>query len=78
MDAQQNPRLHEWLALGKQSGQIREARTVVLAYCLDEHAVLPWIRDVVQGRMTEANALVFMEHDIYFGSEGSGETQSLS
>jgi hypothetical protein len=51
MDAQQNSRLHDWIAMGKQSGQIREARTVVLAYCMDEHAVLPWIVDVVQGRM---------------------------
>ena len=78
MNTQQNSRLHEWIALGKQSGQIREARTVVLAYCMDEHAVLPWIVDVAQGRMTEENALVFMERVIHFGTEGSGETQSLS
>jgi hypothetical protein len=78
MNVQQNSRLHEWIAMGKQSGKIREARTVVLAYCMDEHAVLPWIVDVAQGRMTEANALVFMERVIHFGTEGSGETQSLS
>ena len=64
--------------MGKQSGKIREARTVVLAYCMDEHTVLPWIVDVVKGRMTEENALIFMERVIYFGTEGSGETQSLS
>lgn len=64
MNAYQNLRLHEWIAIGKQAGKIREARTVVLAYCMDEHAVLPWIVDVVNGRMTEENALVFMERDI--------------
>ena len=78
MNVQQNSRLHEWIAIGKQSGQIREARTVVLAYCIDEHAVLPWIVDVVQGRMTEENAQVFMERVIHFGTEGSHETESLS
>ena len=78
MNVQQNSRLHEWIAMGKQSGKIREARTVVLAYCMDEHAVLPWIVDVAQGRMTEETALVFMERVIHFGTEGSGETQSLS
>ena len=43
MNAHQDSRLHEWIAIGKQSGNIREARTVVLAYCIDERAVLPWI-----------------------------------
>ena len=78
MNVHQNSRLHEWIAIGKQSGNIREARTVVLAYCMDERAVLPWIMDVVQGRMMEANALVFMERVIDFGTEGSGEPRSLS
>jgi hypothetical protein len=78
MDTHQNPRLHEWIAFGKQSGKIRETRTVVLAYCMDERAVLPWIMDVVQGRMTEANALAFMERVIDFGTEGSSETLPLS
>ena len=64
MNAHQNSRLHEWIANGKQSGKIREARTVVLAYCMDERAVLPWIMDVVNGRMTEENAQVFMERVI--------------
>jgi hypothetical protein len=63
--------------LGKQSGNIRETRTVVLAYSINERAVLPWIMDVVQGHMTEANALGFMERVIDFGIEGSDETLSL-
>jgi hypothetical protein len=74
MNVQQKSRLHEWIAMGKQSGQIREARTVVLAYCMDEHAVLPWIVDVVEGRVAEEKALVFMERVIHSGTEGSGET----
>jgi hypothetical protein len=78
MDAQQNLGLHEWIAMGKQSGKIREARTVVLAYCMDEDTVLPLIVNVVEGRMAEENALVFMERVIDLGTEGSRETQSLS
>jgi hypothetical protein len=41
---------------------------------MDERAVLPWIVNVVEGRMAEENALVFMERVIDFGTEGSGET----
>ena len=78
MDIHQSSRLHDWIAQGKQSGQICQARTVILAYCMDEHAVLPLIVNVVEGRMTEADALTFMERVIYFGTEGSSETQSLS
>ncbi|MBI5959600.1 MAG: hypothetical protein HY866_12740 [Chloroflexi bacterium] len=64
--------------MGKQSGKIRETRTVVLAYCMDEHAVLPWIVDVVNGNMTEESALDYMERVIFWGTEGSSEKQSLS
>jgi hypothetical protein len=78
VNARQNLRLHEWLMIGKQSGNIRETRTVVLAYSITERIVLPWIMDVVQGHMTEANALDFMERVIDFGMEGSSETLSLS
>ena len=78
MSDDQNARLHEWIAIGKQSGQIREARTVVLAYCMDEQTALPLIVDVVKGQMTEEHALIFLERVIYYGTEGSGETQSLS
>jgi hypothetical protein len=74
MSAHQDLGLHEWISMGKQSGKIREARTVALAYCMDERAVLPWIVNVVEWRMAEENALVFMERVIDFGTEGSGET----
>jgi hypothetical protein len=78
MDTDQNPRLHDWIAIGKQSGKIREARTVMLAYCLDERTVLPLIADVAQGRTTEEKAQVFMENVIYLDTEGSGQTESQS
>jgi len=78
MSVYQDLGLDEWIATGKQSGKIREARTVVLAYCMDERTVLPLIADIVEGRMAEENALVFMERVIDFGTEGSRETQSLS
>lgn len=76
MNAHQDLRLHEWILIGKQSGAIREARTVVLAYCMDEYAVLPWIMEVAQGRMTEETALAFMERVIDSGTQGAGETQA--
>jgi hypothetical protein len=68
MNAYQNLRLHEWIAIGKASGKIREARTVVLAYCLDEREALPWIADVVRGRASEENAVVCMERAIRWAS----------
>ncbi|MBI5957634.1 MAG: hypothetical protein HY866_02795 [Chloroflexi bacterium] len=64
MGAHQDSRLHEWIARGKETGKFRETRTVVLAYCMDERTVLPWIVDVVKGRMTEENALSLMERVI--------------
>ena len=78
MNEHQNLRLHEWIAMGKQCGKIRESRTVVLAYCMDERTVLPWIVDVVKGHMPEEKVLVFMEQVLHFGTEGSGETLPLS
>jgi hypothetical protein len=78
MNDRQILRLHEWIAMGKQCGKIREVRTVVLAYYMDELTVLPLIADVVQGGITEENALAFMEQVIHFGTEGSGDTLRLS
>jgi hypothetical protein len=66
MNGYQNLRLYEWIAIGKQSGKIRDARTVVLAYCMDEREALPWIVDIVSGQATEQNALVFMERAIQY------------
>jgi hypothetical protein len=66
MNAYQNLRLYEWIDMGKQSGKIREARTVVLAYCMDEREALPWIADIVRGQTTEENAAVFMERVLQY------------
>lgn len=66
MNTYQNLRLHEWLDMGKQAGKIREARTVVLAYCMDEREALPWIADIVRGRASEQEALVFMERVLQY------------
>jgi hypothetical protein len=66
MNAYQNLRLYEWIAIGKQSGKIRDARTVVLAYCMDEREALPWIADIVNGQTAEQDALIFMERAIQY------------
>ena len=66
MNAYQNLRLHEWIAKGKESGKIRDARTVVLAYCMDEREALPWIADIVRGQASEQHALIFMERVIQY------------
>jgi hypothetical protein len=66
VNAYQNLRLHEWIAMGKESGRIQDARTVVLAYCMDEREALPWIADIVRGHTSEQNALIFMERAIQY------------
>lgn len=57
----QNMRLHEWIALGRESGRIANVNTVVLAYCMDERDAMAWIADIVSGKATENEAIVFME-----------------
>ncbi len=66
MNAYQNLRLYEWIDIGKQIGKIREARTVVLAYCMDEREALPWIADIVRGQTSEEAAQVFMARAIQY------------
>jgi hypothetical protein len=48
MNAYQNLRLYEWIDIGKASGKIREARTVALAYCMDERDALIFMERVLQ------------------------------
>ncbi len=57
----QNLRLHEWIELGRASGKIADVNTVVLAYCMDEHDALAWVADIVKGRASESEAMMFME-----------------
>lgn len=60
----QNLRLHEWIALGRESGLINNVNTVLLAYCMDERDAMPWIADIVNGNTTESKAIVFMERAV--------------
>jgi len=66
MNSYQNLRLHEWIAAGRASGRIRDVQTVVLAYCMDEREALVWIADIVKGRTSEKDALVFMERALQY------------
>lgn len=66
MNSYQNLKLHEWIAVGRESGKIRDVQTVVLAYCMDEREALAWIADIVKGQTTERDALVFMERAIQY------------
>lgn len=63
-NAYQNLRLHEWIALGRESGRISNVNTVLLAYCMDERDAMPWIADIVNGKTTESKAIVFMERAV--------------
>lgn len=62
----QNLRLHDWIAQGKETGTISDVRTVVLAYCMDEHEAMAWIADIVKGHTSESEALIFMERAIQY------------
>jgi hypothetical protein len=66
LNTYQNMRLYEWIALGKLAGKIRDVRTVVLAYCMDECEAMAWIADIAQGKTAEQDALVFMERAIQY------------
>ncbi|NDJ76882.1 MAG: hypothetical protein GYB65_11540 [Chloroflexi bacterium] len=60
MNTYQNRRLFEWIATGQQQGAIRDIQTVLLAYCMDEREAMAWIADIVNGRTTEKDAIIFM------------------
>ena len=62
----QNMRLHDWIAQGKDMGKIRDVRTVMLAYCMDEREAMAWIADIVKDKTSERDALVFMERAIQY------------
>lgn len=65
----QNLRLHDWIAQGKAAGKIRDVRTVMLAYCMDEREAMAWIADIVKGHTAEQEALVFMERAIQYQAQ---------
>lgn len=60
----QTLRLHEWIERGRAGGHIRDISTVLLAYCMDESEAMAWISDIVSGRTSEADALIFMERAV--------------
>jgi hypothetical protein len=62
----QNLRLQEWIAVGRETGKIRDVQTVVLAYCMDEREAMAWIADIVKGQTSEKDALVFMERALQY------------
>jgi hypothetical protein len=62
----QNLKLHEWITAGQQNGKIRDIQTVILAYCMDETEALVWVADIVTGKTTENEALIFMERAIQY------------
>ncbi len=62
----QNLKLHEWIAIGRESGKIRDVQTVVLAYCMDEREAMAWIADIVKDRTSEQEAQVFMERAVQY------------
>jgi hypothetical protein len=66
MNTYQHKTLSEWIAAGKQAGRIRNVRTVVLAYCMDEREALACIADIATGKTAERDALVFMERVIQY------------
>jgi hypothetical protein len=62
----QNMRLYDWIAQGKETGKIRDVRTVMLAYCMDEREAMAWIADIVKGNTAEQDALIFMERALQY------------
>jgi hydroxymethylpyrimidine pyrophosphatase-like HAD family hydrolase len=66
MNTYQNLQLHEWIAIGRETGKIRDVQTVILAYCMDEREALAWIADIVRGDTSEQEALVFMTRVIQY------------
>jgi hypothetical protein len=60
-------KLHEWIEDGRAAGRIRDVQTVILAYCMDESEAMAWIADIVDGKITEPDALIFMERALQYG-----------
>lgn len=50
-------KLHEWLALGRQNGTIRDVQTPVYAYLIDERRARAWVEGIVTGTISERDAL---------------------
>ncbi len=55
-----------WIALGRETGKIKDVLTVIWTYCLDEPEALAWISAIVTGETTERAALTSINHDICY------------
>lgn len=65
-DTYQQLSLQDWLWIGEQTGRITTLQLVTLAYAMDEREAAAWIADIVTGRISEAEALIFMERVIQY------------
>ena len=70
MNTYQDLRLHEWIAIGRQRGLIQTVQTVILAYSMDEREALAWIADLVNGDISEDDAIRFMERALQYAERG--------
>ena len=55
--------LEGWIALGRETGKVKDVLTVIWAYCLDEPEALAWISAIVTGETTERVALTSIKKD---------------
>ncbi len=65
-DTYQQLNLQEWLLIGEQTGRITTPQVATLAYSMDEREAVVWVADIVLGRITETEALTFMERAIQY------------
>jgi hypothetical protein len=64
MGTYQGLTLREWLFLGRVTGKIQNTHTAMLVSLMDENEAAAWVSDIVTGRISEAEAFVFMKRAI--------------
>jgi hypothetical protein len=57
--------LDGWIALGRETGSIKDVLTIMWAYCLEEPDALEWVGAIVTGKITERAALAALKNDKY-------------
>lgn len=75
MNMYQDKRLHDWIHEGRQTGMITDVQIVVLAYCMDEREALVWVADIVAGKVTEREAVIFMERALQYDVPRSADVR---
>ena len=58
--------LEGWIALGRETGKVKDVLTVIWAYCLDEPEAVAWISAIVTGETTERAALTSINKDMCY------------